>query len=102
MRALRTISVAGAVLVGSGGAGYYVVHPGDSLSGRAYSEFGDSLVTLTLVAEAPARITVPAGAFETLPLRGAAFRVYVTRVAPRRVVKGESLDGAFRFELVTP
>lgn len=76
--------------------------PGDSLSGRAYSEFGDSLVTLTLVAEAPARITVPAGAFETLPLRGAAFRVYVTRVAPRRVVKGESLDGAFRFELVTP
>jgi hypothetical protein len=76
--------------------------PGDSLTGRAYSEFGDSLLTLTLIAEAPARVTVPAGAFETLPLRGAAFRVYVTRVAPRRVVKGESLDGAFRFELVTP
>src|SRR5438132_4307436 len=35
MRALRTISVAGAVLVGSGGAGYHVVHPGDSLSGLA-------------------------------------------------------------------
>ncbi len=76
--------------------------PGDSLSGRAYSEFGDSLLTLTIVAEPPVRVTVPAGAFETLPLRGAAFRVYVTRVAPRRVVKGESLDGAFRFELVTP
>jgi hypothetical protein len=76
--------------------------PGDSLTGRAYSEFGDSLLTLTLVAEAPAQVTVPAGAFATLPLRSAAFRLYVTRVAPRRVVKGESLDGAFRFELVTP
>lgn len=75
--------------------------PGDVLKGRAYSEFGDTLTTLTLVAEAPATITVPAGTFETIPLKSAVVRLYVTRTAPRRVVKGESLDGAFRFELVT-
>ena len=76
--------------------------PGDSVRGRAYSEFGDSLTTLNLVAEAPVTITVPAGTFETVPLRSPVVRVYVTRAAPRRVVKGESLDGAFRFELVQP
>jgi hypothetical protein len=76
--------------------------PGDVLTGRAYSEFGDSLLTLRLVAEPAATVTVPAGTFETLPLKSAAFRVYVTRAAPRRVVKGESLDGMFRFELVQP
>jgi hypothetical protein len=76
--------------------------PGDSVQGRAYSEFGDSLTTLNLVAEAPVTITVPAGTFETVPLRSPVVRVYVTRAAPRRVVKGESLDGAFRFELVQP
>jgi len=76
--------------------------PGDSVRGRAYSEFGDSLTTLNLVAEAPVTITVPAGTFETVPLRSLVVRVYVTRAAPRRVVKGESLDGAFRFELVQP
>ncbi len=79
-----------------------VLAPGDVVKGRVYSEFGDSLTTLTLVAEAPATITVPAGTFETLPLRSAVVRLYVTRTAPRRVVKGESLDGAFRFELVQP
>jgi hypothetical protein len=79
-----------------------IAAPGDVLQGRAYSEFGDSLTTLTLVAEPPATITVPAGTFETLPLRSPVVRVYVTRSAPRRVVKGESLDGAFRFELVQP
>jgi len=78
-----------------------VAAPGDVVQGRAYSEFGDSVTTLTLVAEPPATITVPAGTFETLPLRSAVVRLYVTRAAPRRVVKGESLDGAFRFELVT-
>jgi hypothetical protein len=78
-----------------------VAAPGDVMQGRAYSEFGDSLTTLTLVAESPVTITVPAGTFETLPLRSAVVRLYVTRTAPRRVVKGESLDGAFRFELVT-
>ena len=76
--------------------------PGDSVRGRAYSEFGDSLTTLNLIAEAPVTITVPAGTFETVPLRSPVVRVYVTRAAPRRVVKGESLDGAFRFELVQP
>lgn len=76
--------------------------PGDALQGRAYSEFGDSLTTLSLVAEAPVTITVPAGTFETMPLRSSVVRLYVTRAAPRRVVKGESLDGAFRFELVQP
>jgi hypothetical protein len=79
-----------------------VAAPGDALTGRAYSEFGDSLTTLSLVAEAPVTITVPAGTFETLPLRSSVVRLYVTRAAPRRVVKGESLDGAFRFELVQP
>ena len=78
-----------------------VARPGDALSGSAYSEFGDSLTTLSLVAETPVTITVPAGTFETLPLRSAVVRLYVTRTTPRRVVKGESLDGAFRFELVT-
>ncbi|HEV8400126.1 MAG TPA: hypothetical protein VGQ18_09850 [Gemmatimonadales bacterium] len=77
-----------------------VAEPGDVVNGRAYSEFGDTLTTLSLVAEAPATITVPAGTFETIPLRSAVVRLYVTRTAPRRVVKGESLDGAFRFELV--
>lgn len=78
-----------------------VAAPGDVLQGRAYSEFGDSLATLRVVAEAPATITVPAGTFETMPLVSPVVRLYVTRSAPRRVVKGESLDGAFRFELVT-
>jgi hypothetical protein len=66
---------------------------------NAYSEFGDSLTTLTLVAEPPDTVTVPAGRFAAVPLRGAGFRLYVTRTAPRRVVKGESLDGLFDFEL---
>jgi len=74
--------------------------PGDSLAVRAYSEFGDSLATLSFVAEQPATIDVPAGRFDVLPLRTGGLRVYVTRVAPRRVVKGETLDSAFSFELV--
>ena len=78
-----------------------IAAPGDVLQGKAYSEFGDSLATLNVVAESPATITVPAGTFETLPLRSAVVRLYVTRSAPRRVIKGESLDGVFRFELVT-
>src|SRR5438128_1394177 len=35
--------------------------PGDSLAVRAYSEFGDSLATLSFVAEQPAPIEGPAG-----------------------------------------
>jgi hypothetical protein len=74
--------------------------PGDSLVGRAYSEFGDTLTTLTLVAEAAVTVTVPAGTFEAVPLRGAGYRLFVTRgPGPRRVVKGESLDHLFDFEL---
>ena len=73
--------------------------PGDSLAAPAYSEFGDSLTTLTLVAEPPDTVLVSAGRFETMPLRGAAFRLYVTRTQPRRVVKGGSLDRVFDFEL---
>ena len=72
--------------------------PGDSGVVRAYSEFGDSLFALTIVAEAP-------DASGVLPLRSGDFRIYVTRAATpgaRRVVKGESLDGAFRFALVQP
>lgn len=74
--------------------------PGDSLAIPAYSEFGDSMSTLSFVAEQPAPIQVPAGSFDVLPLRTGAFRIYVTRAAPRRVVKGATLDGTFSFELV--
>ena len=56
--------------------------PGDSLVTAAYSEFGDSLTTLTLVAEPPDTVTVPAGRFAAVPLRGSGFRLYVTRTAP--------------------
>jgi hypothetical protein len=73
--------------------------PGDSLVTAAYSEFGDSLTTLRLVAEPADSVTVPAGHFATVPLRGADFRLYVTRTHPWRVVKGESLDHRFDFEL---
>ena len=74
--------------------------PGDSLAVRAYSEFGDSLATLSFVAEQPTTIEVPAGRFDVLPLRTGGLRLYATRVAPRRVVKGETLDGTFSFALV--
>jgi hypothetical protein len=74
--------------------------PGDSLAARAYSEFGDSLTTLRFVAGQPATIEVPAGRFDVLPLTSGAFRIYATRAAPRRIVKGETLDGVFTFELV--
>ncbi|HYT70867.1 MAG TPA: hypothetical protein VEK78_05750 [Gemmatimonadales bacterium] len=73
--------------------------PGDSLAVPAYSEFGDSMATLSIVAEAPTTIQVPAGRFEVLPLTSGGFRVFATRAAPRRVVKGETLDGTFSFQL---
>jgi len=103
-RSVRTSLPSGAVWSDYGllAAAVAIATPGDVLNGRAYSEFGDSLTTLSLVAEAPATVTVPAGTFETVPLRSSVVRVYVTRAAPRRVVKGESLDGVFRFELVQP
>jgi hypothetical protein len=103
-RSVRTPLPAGVVWSDYGllAAPAAVAAPGEALTGRAYSEFGDSLTTLSLVAEAPVTITVPAGTFETVPLRSSVVRLYVTRAAPRRVVKGESLDGAFRFELVQP
>ena len=74
--------------------------PGDSLALPAYKEFDDSLVTLTFVAESPTAIDVPAGRFDVLPLRSGGFRIYATRAGPRRVVKGETLEGGFSFELV--
>src|SRR2546422_11598345 len=43
--------------------------PGDSLAVRAYSELGDSLPTLSFVAEQPTTIEVPAGRFDVLALR---------------------------------
>lgn len=73
--------------------------PGDSLAVPAYSEFGDSIAPLSFVAEAPAAIQVPAGRFDVLPLKSRGFRVFVTRTDPRRVVKGETLDGIFSFQL---
>ncbi len=72
---------------------------GDSLTVPAYSEFGDSVTTLTFVAGPPVTIQVPAGRFDVLPLRSGGFRLYATRAAPRRVVKGETLDKSFSFEL---
>jgi len=74
--------------------------PGDSLAVRAYDEFGDSLVTISFVAEPPTTVTVAAGRFDVLPLRIGRFRLYTTRDAPRRVVKGTWLDAPFAFELV--
>jgi len=74
--------------------------PGDSLAVPAYKEFDDSLVTLSFVAGSPATIEVPAGRFDVLPLVSGGFRIYATRTGPRRVVKGETLDGGFSFELV--
>lgn len=75
--------------------------PGDSLTCAAYNEAADSLTTLTLVAGQPTTIKVPAGRFDVLPLRSGDLRLYVTRAAPRRVVKGETPDGRFSFELAT-
>jgi hypothetical protein len=74
--------------------------PGDSLGVPAYQEFADSLTILTFVAEAPTTVAVPAGRFDVLPLRSGGFRIFTTRRAPRRVVKGETLDRQFSFELV--
>jgi len=34
-----------------------------------------------------------------MPLRSSSLRLFVTRAAPWRVVKGESLDAVFSFEL---
>ena len=75
------------------------VAPGDSLATPAYSEFGDSIGVLSFVAEAPVTIQVPAGRFDVLPLVSGGFRVFTARTGPRRVVKGETLDGAFSFQL---
>jgi hypothetical protein len=72
---------------------------GDSLAIPAYSEFGDSIMTLSFVALAPVTIEVPAGRFEVLPLRSGGFRVFIARTGVRRVVKGETLDGQFSFQL---
>ncbi len=74
--------------------------PGDSFAVPAYKEFADSLVTLNFVAGSPTTVEVPAGRFNVLPLTSGAFRIYTTRDTPRRVVKGETLNGAFAFELV--
>jgi hypothetical protein len=76
------------------------VAPGDSLAVPAYKEFADSLTTLSFVAEPPTTIRVPAGRFDVQPLKSGNFRIFATRAAPRRVVKGETLDGVFAFELV--
>jgi len=73
--------------------------PGDALAVPAYREFADSLVTLTLAAGRPTSIEVPAGRFDVLPITSGDFVLYVTRTTPRRVVKGETVDKAFSFEL---
>ncbi len=73
--------------------------PGDSLVGRAYDQFADSVRPLVVVAEAPTTVTVPAGRYDVVPLKANSFRLFVTRAAPRRVVRGETLDGVFSFDL---
>jgi len=74
-------------------------NPGETLAVRAYRETHDSLVTLTMTAGQPTSVRVPAGRFDVLPLASGDFRLYVTRATPRRVVKGETSDGRFSFEL---
>src|SRR4029077_321224 len=76
------------------------VAPGDSLAVPAYKEFTDSMTTLSFVAEPPTTIRVPAGQFDVQPLKSGNFRIFATRTGQRRVVKGETLDGVFAFELV--
>ena len=73
--------------------------PGDSLIVPDYIEQHDAIGTLAFVAEKQTTVQVPAGQFEVLPLRSGQFRLYVTREPPRRVVKGETVGGRFRFEL---
>jgi len=73
--------------------------PGDSLTVPVYREFEDTVVTVSLVAGQPTAVQVPAGRFEVLPIKNEDFVVYVTRAAPRRVVKGETADRAFSFQL---
>ena len=76
------------------------VAAGDTLEGRGYTEFGDSIETYRVVAESLRTIVVPAGQFAVLPLVTGGLRIYVSRTTPRRVVKGETPDGGFTFELV--
>ncbi len=73
--------------------------PGDSLATVAYDEFANAPTLVSFVAEQPTTIRVPAGQFQVLPLRSGNFRLHVTMQAPRRVVRGETMDGRFRFEL---
>src|SRR3989442_9516288 len=72
--------------------------PGDSLTVPVYKEFQDTVVTVSLVAGQPTAVQVPAGRFEVLPVKNEDFVVYVTRAAPRRVVKGENAGPAFSFQ----
>ena len=76
------------------------VAPGDSIGVPAYKEFTDSVTILSFVAEPPTTIRVPAGRFDVQPLKSGNFRIFATRSTPRRLVKGETLDGVFAFELV--
>jgi hypothetical protein len=73
--------------------------PGDSLTAIAYEEFSGAPTLVSFVAEQPTTIRVPAGQFQVLPLRSGNFRLHVTTQAPRRVVRGATLDGRFRFDL---
>src|SRR5439155_1161969 len=73
--------------------------PGDSLTVPVYREFEDTVVTVSLVAGQPTAVQVPAGRFDVLPIKNEDFVLYVTRAAPRRVVKGETADKAFSFQL---
>lgn len=73
--------------------------PGESLAVPAYRDTRDSIAVLWFVAGQPTTVRVPAGRFDVLPLRSGDLWLYVTRVAPRRVVKGETTDGHFSFEL---
>jgi len=81
------------------GAAALSVEPGDVVAAPAYVELTDSVDTLTVVAEPPEPVVVPAGRFDVLPLRWGAWRIFVTRTVPRRTVREETLDGVERFDL---
>ncbi len=78
-----------------------IAAPGDSLTGPVYAVLRDSVVTVSVVAEPPESLVVAAGRFEVLPLRSGAWRISVTRSAPRRIVRLETLDAAERFDLAS-
>jgi len=72
---------------------------GDSAVVPGYVEFGDSLAPLWAVGEAPTTITVRGTSWEVVPLRLSGARMYVSRKAPRRIVRIEAIGRPLVSEL---